>query len=294
LLIFLFFSFQSCNKSKEQVKTVIEEWDHKEIKIPVNLQVKCIRHDKLGIDLLKHQYKILIYIDSLSCIPCRLHLKEWKAYINAGQMRKYDIGYLFVIQSKNYKKIEERLYIDNFTYPIICDPMDEFNKLNKLPKEERFQTFLLDDKNRVLLIGSPINNEKLSELYNDIIGGRKKGSVQTTEKEDNNNLSKNNANVQIDRDSVDLGRFSFKKTRHIAFQLKSIGKQPLIIQSVSTSCGCTIAKYDRKPITQGETTTVQLEYKPNSLGYFSKTADVVCNVPEGFVRLKISGEVVEK
>jgi hypothetical protein len=76
--------------------------------------------------------------------------------------------------------------------------------------------------------------------------------------------------------------------------LKNKGKKPLLIQSVKTSCGCTVAKYDKKPIPQGETTTIVLEYKPNSLGYFSKTADVVCNVPKGSVRLRISGEVVEK
>jgi len=294
LLILLFFSFQSCNKSKEQAKSIVEKWDQKEIKIPKSLLIKCIGHDKLHINLLRHKYKILIYIDSLSCVPCRLHFKEWKVYINTCQMKKYDVGFLFVIQSTNYKQIEEKLYIDNFTYPIICDPMDEFNKLNKLPKEERFRTFLLDDKNRVLLIGSPINNIKLSELYNYIIGGRKKGSFQTTEIENNNNLSKNNTNVQIDRDSIDLGRFSFKTTRHVAFQLKNTGEQPLIIQTVNTSCGCTVAKYNKKPIVQGKITTVALEYKPNSLGYFNKTADVVCNVPEGYVRLKISGEVVEK
>ena len=69
---------------------------------------------------------------------------------------------------------------------------------------------------------------------------------------------------------------------------------PLIIQNVNTSCGCTVAKYEKMPIAKGESTTVVLEFKPNSLGYFSKTADVVCNVPEGYVRLKISGEVVEK
>jgi hypothetical protein len=78
------------------------------------------------------------------------------------------------------------------------------------------------------------------------------------------------------------------------FMLKNIGSKTLIIRTVNTSCNCTVAKYDKEPVAQGEKATVVLEYKPDALGYFSKTADVMCNVSDGFVRLEISGEVVEK
>jgi len=100
--------------------------------------------------------------------------------------------------------------------------------------------------------------------------------------------------IELLNDSLSIGKFDYYSIQQITFKLKNTGEFPFIIQSVKTSCGCTAAKYDKKPVPQGETTTVILEYKPNSLGYFSKTADVVCNVPEGYVRLKISGEVVEK
>jgi len=100
--------------------------------------------------------------------------------------------------------------------------------------------------------------------------------------------------IELLNDSVSIGKFDYYSIKQITFNMKNIGEFPLIIQSVKTSCGCTAAKYDKKPVPPGETTTVVLEYKPNSLGYFSKTADVMCNVPKGYVRLKISGEVVEK
>jgi len=38
----------------------------------------------------------------------------------------------------------------------------------------------------------------------------------------------------------------------------------------------------KKTIPQGETTIGVLEYKPHSFGFFSKTADAVCNFPKGF------------
>jgi len=104
----------------------------------------------------------------------------------------------------------------------------------------------------------------------------------------------NTTSITIESDSLYLGKLDYYSIQHASFKIKNTGKDPLVIQSVNTSCGCTAAKYDKKPITQGETTIVVLEYKPNSLGYFRKTADVVCNVPKGYIRLKISGEVVEK
>jgi len=75
--------------------------------------------------------------------------------------------------------------------------------------------------------------------------------------------------------------------------LTNTGKKPLTIQSVKTSCGCTVAKYDKKPVLPRETTTVKLEYKPNSLGYFSKTADVVCNIvlPKNRFFVKFGAEI---
>jgi len=103
-----------------------------------------------------------------------------------------------------------------------------------------------------------------------------------------------NTRVNLLNESLSLGKFEYYSIKRVPFQLKNNGNQPLVICSVNTSCGCTVAKYEKKAVPPGETTTVVLEYKPNSLGYFSKTADVVCNVPKGYVRLKISGEVVEK
>lgn len=100
--------------------------------------------------------------------------------------------------------------------------------------------------------------------------------------------------VEIEKKTVNLGCVKHNLASRASFKLNNIGKKPLEIQSIKTSCGCTVAKYDKKPIAQGETTTVVLEYKPNTLGYFTKTADVVCNVPEGSIRLRIYGEVFKE
>jgi len=288
LLIILSFGIQSCNKSSKHTIETIEKWSNKEIKIPENITFKSMGRDTACTYILNQQHKVLVYLDSLGCIPCRLRLVEWEAYIDNCQLKGSDVGFLFVVQSSNYEHLEQKLYTDLFSYPIIYDTKDEFNKLNKFPKEEKFRTFLLDAKNRVVLVGSPIENEKIRVLYNEVIGEGKRVAVTKR-----STMSINTTDVQIRRDSLCLGKLFYSSIKNCSFVLKNKGRNPLIIQSVRTACGCTVAKFDKKPIAQGESTTVVLEYKPNSLGYFRKTADVVCNVPKGFVRLTISGEVVK-
>mgnify|MGYP000925728807 FL=1 len=43
------------------------------------------------------------------------------------------------------------------------------NTLNKFPKNPQYQTFLLDKDNKILLIGSPIGNHHIWNLYKQII-----------------------------------------------------------------------------------------------------------------------------
>ena len=213
ILIVLVLVIQSCDSEKNKSEYLLKKWYQKEIRIPKNLTFKSMGHVTVNSFILNHEHKILVYIDSLGCSACRLKLSKWKEYMDTCQQRDYDVGFLFVVQSNNYREFEYKLSLNHFIYPIIYDPKDEFNKLNKFPKEELFRTFLLDDKNRVVLIGSPLNNKKLSDLYNEVIGGRKKGVIQTLEIKKINTLSKNIKNVKINIDSVNLGKFLFQTTK---------------------------------------------------------------------------------
>lgn len=285
----------SCNKSNTNTQNVVSNWLSKDVQIPTVIDFRNSRNDTTTYEhILKHRYKILVYVDSVGCTACRLRLREWRDYIDTCKLFNYDVGFLFVVQSKNYHIFESRLKVDNFTYPTIYDPADDWNKINKFPKEDKFRTFLLNDKNRVVLIGSPINNDKIRKLYDDVLRDGKTENLKQAKNENNISSIVYTTAVKLINNSVNLGQISYLSAKHISFQLRNTGEKPLIIQTVNTSCDCTAAKYDKKPVLVGQTATVMLEYKPNSLGYFSKTADVVCNVPEGFVRLKIKGEVVEK
>lgn len=58
----------------------------------------------------------------------------------------------------------------NFDYPILIDTLGEFERLNPhLPKNQALHTFLLDENNRVILVGNPLRNKKIKEMFYKIV-----------------------------------------------------------------------------------------------------------------------------
>ena len=70
------------------------------------------------------------------------------------------------------------------------------------------------------------------------------------------------------------------------------GNEPLILQNVKASCGCTTPKYTQKPVMPGEKGVIDVHYNTNNVGGFSKTVTVTSNaVDNPRVVLRIKGNV---
>ena len=69
------------------------------------------------------------------------------------------------MQTPNPKKIDIICKKNKFDYPIFYASKNNINKINNFPEQIEYQTFLLNQDNRVLIIGNPIKNEKLWNLY---------------------------------------------------------------------------------------------------------------------------------
>ena len=161
------------------------------------------------------------------------------------------------------------------------DENDSFNKLNHFPSDMTFQTFLLNWNNKVLAIGNPIHNPKIRELYIRIIRGE---SIEIE------NESKDiKTEVATDKVAISLGAFDWRKEQKAIFTLKNIGDKLLIIQDVSTSCGCTSVNYPKEPIQPHGEIGLEVVYKADHPEHFSKTITVYCNAESSPVKLSISG-----
>lgn len=92
----------------------------------------------------------------------------------------------------------------------------------------------------------------------------------------------------------DFGKISEgEKVAHI-FEFENKGPGSLVIKSASTSCGCTVTLYDKKPIPPGQTGSLEVVFDSGGrTGMQTKTVSVRSNSKTEVVILKITAEVLE-
>ena len=77
------------------------------------------------------------------------------------------------------------------------------------------------------------------------------------------------------------------------FTFENKGSADLVITSATTSCGCTVPKYDTKPITPGGAGNLEVVFDTSGRnGMQTKTITVKSNAATPVVLLKITAEVV--
>lgn len=103
-------------------------------------------------------------------------------------------------------------------------------------------------------------------------------------------------------------RISFNKTFHdfnnikeedgkvsCQFDFTNTGNAPLIIQQVTSSCGCTIPEWTKTPVMPGSKGYVRATYDPNRRpGPFNKSISVISNTQPHINKLRITGIVAPK
>ena len=69
-----------------------------------------------------------------------------------------------------------------------------------------------------------------------------------------------------------------------------MGKEPLLLENVQASCGCTTPEWSREPIAPGATAPIKVGYNAYAEGHFNKTVTILYNNGQTKA-LIISGEV---
>ncbi len=105
-----------------------------------------------------------------------------------------------------------------------------------------------------------------------------------------------NASISFDNSVHDFG--NIKESEGVVthkFEFTNTGNEPLIIQRVTTSCGCTTPGWTKEPVMPGEKGFVSAAYNPaNRPGKFNKSITVQTNSATPSMRLNITGNVIPK
>jgi len=153
----------SCKQSNNTLlKEQLDAFIGTDIVIPENL---LSFNDKNHIIKKEAKYKVVSYVDSLSCISCYLDesAKGWANLL--ANFRDGDFSLFIIFQTQDIESIRTLFDSYKLDYPFFIDLYGDFKQRNAaVPSERKFHTFLLKN-NSVILVGSPAGSSKMLELY---------------------------------------------------------------------------------------------------------------------------------
>ena len=280
LILFSFLFFFSCsNVKKKQVEILVNEWNNKEICFPAHPVFTRQLTDTVLYRIPKSDYKVVVFVDSVGCVSCKLQLSRWKEFMHeVDSLSDGAVPFVFFFQSKDLRELRYILKCDGFSHPVCIDTDDEFNRLNHFPGEMMFQTFLVDSENRVKVIGNPIHNLSVKELYLKELTGMKSNPLPVT-------------TVHSDSVEYHYGTVGENQTESRKVVLHNTGKEVFRIKGVTTSCDCMTVEYGWDEIQPGESAVLTEKYKAEEPGDFWRTITIYGNIPDQSITLDFWGIV---
>ncbi len=91
------------------------------------------------------------------------------------------------------------------------------------------------------------------------------------------NLALFSQTIQVKNSIIDYGEIKKGADSKRIFLLQNIGKKPLIITNVETSCGCTVAEKPKLPILPQKSYKLEVSYDTQRVGSFEKAITVESN-----------------
>lgn len=101
----------------------------------------------------------------------------------------------------------------------------------------------------------------------------------------------NNSKIEFESTTFDFGKIEFASDGTCLFKFTNVSEEPLIINVVRTSCGCTNPEWPKDPLKPGDQGEIKVTYNTKIEGSFQKNVTVFCNAVNSPVKLLIKGEV---
>jgi hypothetical protein len=100
---------------------------------------------------------------------------------------------------------------------------------------------------------------------------------------------------KFEQTEFDFGRIAEGTVVNHVFEFTNVGDAPLIIQSASASCGCTVPKFTDKPIPVGGKGRIEVQFDSNGKAFQqSPVVTIVANTNPSMSRLMLKGFVEPK
>jgi hypothetical protein len=276
LLLLLPLIFISCISKHEEQQDIVAEWMGKEILFPSDMQFQILT-DTIKFDISDADYKVITFIDSADCVPCKMKLQLWNDLINEFKaIPDVDINFAMVLHGSDHNEIEKSLNDNKYLNPICINANNSFSRANNLSEIKKYSTFLLDCDNKVIAIGNPVTNPKIKKLYKQIIL-ESLGIRDYTQ------------NILCTNAAKNIGIVNSCDTVRLSFEIYNPDYSPYTVQGIVPSCDCVSASIEGSIIPPGKS-IVKVKFKPgNNSGPFCHYVDIFFTEKQDPERIVIYG-----
>ncbi len=98
--------------------------------------------------------------------------------------------------------------------------------------------------------------------------------------------------AKFETETINQGTLKQNDPKEVKFIVKNIGKEPLIIEQASPTCGCTLGDYTKSPIAPGATGFISAKFNAATVGHFDKHVNVKFAGVDEMKSITITGDVL--
>ena len=171
LYMLILFLFCFCT-NRENERQIIKKYYGK--RLDMTWTNEQLYHDTINNekDVSFEGKKIIVHLDEKQCQQCIANtLSMVKEYNQLLQLKNISATIICIVPLKMQDILNINEEIEGLSDIVIVSDADNlFLKRNKIERyTNKFHSFLLDDFNRVLLVGDPIHYENIRNLYNKML-----------------------------------------------------------------------------------------------------------------------------
>jgi len=90
---------------------------------------------------------------------------------------------------------------------------------------------------------------------------------------------------------ADLGRMKIGEKKDVVFRFKNVSVTPVVITRIVTTCGCTSAEYEKRPLRLGGKSEIRVGFEAEEKGMFFKKLSIHYAGGTLPIEVAIKGEV---
>lgn len=119
----------------------------------------------------EYKFTFIAYFDSIECMECHINkLNNWNKFIQICEDNDTRVLFLFNPKRGDIMNLKMNIMRQRFKYPVYIDTCGSVKKHNNwIPKNPICHTFLLNDKNKVIMVGDPRKNISIMNLFNSMV-----------------------------------------------------------------------------------------------------------------------------